>query len=308
MKKTPNTYHHIIPKCYLKNFAVKGKSDFVYVYDKAQNKSYPKPIGKIAGIDDFYTISQDFSDGTFDSKAIEKEYLAKDIEREYSAVLKQTIDSINNHESLSNSLRNNLAVHVAIQFLRTKEVRDKEENVLNDFLPKMINLFKEGLAVEKNDSKIAELGVSYKYDSAMYHFHSSFGNEDVINTFARNIASNYWNFYYSSSPVYYTSRFPIVVNPHDADARPLCLGLTQYGAELSFPISPNIMLVIWDREFFKGKASTDGEIIVATDKDIRKYNWMRYFYAEQVFSHTNDFSALDFIYRIKGKHDSYKYQ
>lgn len=57
MAKEPNTYHHIVPQCYLKNFAVKGKSDFVYVYDKVQNKSYTKAIKDIAGIDDFYTIS-----------------------------------------------------------------------------------------------------------------------------------------------------------------------------------------------------------------------------------------------------------
>ncbi|MDE5560526.1 MAG: DUF4238 domain-containing protein, partial [Bacteroidaceae bacterium] len=227
--------------------------------------------------------------------------------RKYSVVLRQTINTINNRKQLSDNLKNDLSVHIAIQFLRTKEVRDKEENTLNDFLPKIINIFKEGLSVERKDPKIAELDVSYKYDSALYHF-SSFGNEDVINTFARDLASNYWNFYYSSSPVYYTSCFPIIVKPHVLDARPLCLGLTQYGAELSFPVSPNIMLVIWDREYFKEKASTNGKIIVATDKDVRKYNWMRYFYAEQVFSHTNDFSALDFIYWLKDKHDFLKYK
>lgn len=307
MKKTPNTYHHIVPKCYLKNFAVKGKSDFVYIYDKVQNKVYTKPIDKIAGIDNFYTISQDFNDGIFDDKIIEKEYLDKDIERKYSIVLRQIIDTINNRKQLSDSLRTDLAVHVAIQFLRTKEIRDKDEQSSKDFLPKCINLFKEGLSRELKNPNITKLDVSYKYDSAINHFSSSFGNEDIINKFARELTLNYWNFYYSSFPVYYTSRFPIVVNPHVQDVRPMCLGLIQYGAELSFPISPNIMLVIWDREYFKEKASTNGKIIVATDKDVRKYNWMRYFYAEHVFSHTNDFSALDFIYWLKDKHDFFKY-
>ena len=111
----------------------------------------------------------------------------------------------------------------------------------------------------------------------MHHFRSSFGNEEIINIFAGQLASNYWNFYYSPTPVFYTSRFPIVVSPHVPNARPLCLGLTQYGAELSFPISPNIVLVIWEKDYFKEKASTDGNIVVATDEDIRKYNRRDYY-------------------------------
>lgn len=87
MAKEPNTYHHIVPQCYLKIFAVKGKSDFVYVYDKVQNKSYTKAIKDIAGIDDFYKISPEFNDGTFDSKVIETSYLAGDVEGKYSKVL-----------------------------------------------------------------------------------------------------------------------------------------------------------------------------------------------------------------------------
>ena len=308
MAKEPNTYHHIVPQCYLKNFAVKGKSDFVYVYDKVQNKSYTKAIKDIAGIDDFYTISPEFNDGTFDSKVIETSYLAGDVEGKYSKVLNETIESIKNGSQLTDNLKMGLAIHIAIQFLRTKEVREKDEQSLNDFLPDFIELFKEGLSLEKKDPKIAELNISYKYDSAMHHFRSSFGNEEIINIFAGQLASNYWNFYYSTTPVFYTSHFPIVVSPHVPNARPLCLGLTQYGAELSFPISPNIVLVIWEKDYFKEKASTDGNIVVATDEDIRKYNWMRYLYAEQVYSHTNDFSALDFIYKLNGKHEFFKYK
>lgn len=307
MAKEPNTYHHIVPQCYLKNFAVKGKSDFVYVYDKVQNKSYTKAIKDVAGIDDFYTISPEFNDGAFDSKVIETNYLSGNVEGKYSKVLSDTIESIKKEEQISNNLKMGLAIHIAIQFLRTKEVREKDEQLTNDFLPQVIDIFKEGLSLEKNDPQIAKLNISYKYDSAMHHFRTSFGNEDIINTFAGQLVGNYWNFYYSPIPVFYTSHFPIVVSPHVPDARPLCLGLTQYGAELSFPISPNIMLVIWDRVFFKEKASTDCEIIVATDKDIRKYNWMRYLYAEQVYSHTDDFSVLDFVYKLNGKHDFFKY-
>lgn len=308
MAKDPNTYHHITPQCYLRNFAVKGKSDFVYVYDKIQNKSYTKAIKDIAGIDDFYTISSDFNDGTFDAKVIETDYLDRDIERKYSIILNETIENVNNQKKISDRLKYDLAIHIAVQFLRTKEVRDKDEQSLNDFLPEFIKLFKEGLSLEKKDPKIAELDISYKYDSALHHFRSSFGNEEFINTFAGQLVSNCWNFYFSPSPVYYTSRFPIVVSPHVPNARPLCMGLTQYGAELSFPISPNIMLIIWDREFFKEKANTDGNIIVATAKDIRKYNWLTYLYAEQVYSQTNDFSSLDLIYQLEGKHKFFKYQ
>lgn len=306
MAKTPNTYQHVVPKCYLKHFANKDRSDFVYVYDKIRNKTYTQAIDSIGGMDDFYSIKS-ADDGSYDKHVIEKELLAKNLEKEYSDVLGKTIDAISNGVQISDELRNSLAVHLAIQFLRLKEVREKDEELLNEIMPKMIRLFKHGLAIEKNNPQIADLEIDYKYDSTLYHYQSSFGNEDVVNTFAEQLALNYWNFYFSSSPVFYTSTFPIVVKAHVPNVRPLCMGLTQYGAELSFPISSNIMLVIWDREYFQKKSETDGKIIMATDEDIRKYNWMRYFYASQVFSKTNDFSILDFIFMIKGKHEFLKY-
>lgn len=309
MAKTPHIYHHIVPQCYLKHFAIKGagKGVFVYTFDKIQNRSYIQSIDKIAGIDDFYTISKDFNNGA-DNKVIEKEYLSRNVEKEYSDLLGLTIEAINSGKKLSDEIRNGLATHIAIQFLRTKEIREKDEKSLNDIMPKAIRLFQQGLALEKNDPAIAELNISYKYDPAMYHFSSCFGNEELITFFAEQLASNYWNFYYSSEPVYYTSHFPIIVNPHVPNEKPLCLGLTQYGAELSFPLSPNIMLVIWDKEYFNEKAQSDGNIIYATDKDIRYFNWLRYLYAEQVYSYTDDFHTLEIIYELTGKHEFFKYQ
>ena len=308
MAKKPNTYHHIVPQCYLKNFAVKGKNDYVYVYNKRQNKSYTQAISHIGGADNFYTISTYFTDDTFDSKVIEKEYFANYIERKYSEVLEQVISNVSKGLTLTDDLRTGLAVHLVIQFLRSKEVRDKDEDFLNDMLPQMLSLFKEGLALEKNNPEIAKLNLGYQYDPALNHFRSSFGNEEIINTFAAELFKNYWAFYVSGTPVFYTSNFPIVVNPHVQDVRPFCMGLTQYGAELSFPISPTVMLVIWDRHYFKDKAQSNGRIEIPSDKDIRKYNWLRYLYAEQVFSHTNEFTMLDFIYNLEGNHYFFRYQ
>ena len=164
MAKEPNTYHHIVPQCYLKNFAVKGKSDFVYVYDKVQNKSYPKAIKDVGGIDDFYTISPEFNDGTFDSKVIETNYLSGGVEGKYSKVLSDTIESIKKEEKISKNLKMGLAIHIAIQFLRTKEIREKDEQFMNDFLPQVIDLFKEGLSIEKNDPGLIQLPTLIQID------------------------------------------------------------------------------------------------------------------------------------------------
>lgn len=55
------------------------------------------------------------------------------------------------------------------------------------------------------------------------------------------------------------------------------------------------------------KKKLDGHFIEASDKDVRRYNLLRYMYASQhIFSYNNDFSLIDFVYKLKGRHDFYK--
>lgn len=122
-------------------------------------------------------------------------------------------------------------------------------------------------------------------------------------SFAEAIANNIFVFWVSPEKDFYTSDFPIVVSPHIEDVRPMYMGLAQYAGELTMPLSPEIVLSVYDREYFKDKESLDGCFIEADAKEVRRQNLLRYFYASRhVFSYKNDFGLIDFAYQLKGKH------
>ena len=101
---------------------------------------------------------------------------------------------------------------------------------------------------------------------------------------------------------FYTSDFPLVVEPHVDNVRPTYMGLSQYGSELTYPLSPSIVLSVFDRHYFYNKASLDCSFIIANAKEVRRQNMFRYFYAtHHVFSYKKDFSLIDFIYEAEKK-------
>ena len=55
--------------------------------------------------------------------------------------------------------------------------------------------------------------------------------------------------------------------------------------------------------YFKNKGNLDCNFIIADDKEIRRQNMLRYFYASRhIFSYNKDFSLIDFIYTLEGHH------
>lgn len=132
-------------------------------------------------------------------------------------------------------------------------------------------------------------------------------NNETLMTFANAIARNIFVFWISMGNDFYTSDFPIVVSPHVENVRPMYMGLAQYGGELTMPLSPGLALSVYDRSYFKDKEDIDGAFVNADDKEVRRQNYLRYMYATQhVFSYKNDFSLIDFVYQLEGKHPFWK--
>lgn len=305
--KRANTYHHYIPRCYLKHFANgTGKSTFVHLFDKLENKSYTQSISNICGINDLYSISKESCE-TFDSeivnadKVIENEFFSQEVERNYSMILSYTIQSVLSKNCFQKEKKLELAYYIAIQFLRLPDVKKYDSQLAHSLLPQMIELHKQGLFLETGDPKYKDINISYRLDDTINHFKSSYGNNEVVSYFAQRLAQNYWNFIISESNDFYTSDFPVVVNVHDKDATPECMGLTQYGAELSFPVSKSIMLVIWDWRYFSDKKDSDCSIINSTPNLINRYNCLRYLFAKRhLISYANQFDHVRLFYKING--------
>lgn len=322
MSKKSHIKHHYIPQCYLRKFANNNYKN-IYTYDKNSSTSYNAAINSVCCLNNFYRItsnhSYDFYEITSnaseksivneeDELAIECDYFAEHVEPKYNNVLSWLITR--KEECLKDESKNiglsfadklTIANHIVIQYLRLPYQREQTLSMHNSFMDQMIPLLQAAATLETNNPKINELKIGHEFDSALLHATDTFLNEKFVNDFANALANNYWGFLVSPDGNFYTSDFPIIVEPHVPNVRPMFLGLTQYGAEMTFPISNEIVLSIWDREYFSNKAKTDCRFYVIDKKEERRQNHFRYFYARRhVFCYHNDFNLIDFCKIVSG--------
>ena len=71
-----------------------------------------------------------------------------------------------------------------------------------------------------------------------------YADSEFLGELANILADKYWEFYYTDTNQIYTSDYPITLEPHVKDAPNYYEGFGMYGAEISMPISKNIVLVI----------------------------------------------------------------
>jgi hypothetical protein len=196
-----------------------------------------------------------------------------------------------------------IALHLVTQFFRHPQLKD---STVDDYLRMEkagIDMVKCFLAKEKGDESINDLKIDVQCEEPVLHAQLTYLNDEMLMDFANAIASNIWMFLVSNNGDFYTSDFPIVVQPHVKNARPMYMGLAQYGGELTYPLSPSLVLVVFDRVYFKEKEEYDCTFSITDDKEIRRQNMLRYFYANRhVFSSKKDFSLINMIYKIEGHH------
>ena len=166
-----------------------------------------------------------------------------------------------------------------------------------------IDMLKEILAVQTGNEDFRKLEIDVNCEKPALHANLSYLDEKTLMTFANAIANNIFVVRVSKESDLYTSDFPVVVSPHVQNARPMYMGLAQYGGELTMPLSPSLTVSIYDNNYFKDKKDMDGSFIEADAKEIRRQNLLRYMYATRhVFSFKNDFSLIDSYFKLYGEH------
>ncbi|ERK39889.1 PF14022 family protein [Segatella baroniae F0067] len=305
---------HYIPRCYLKRFSDNDKS--LFTYDKLQSKVYPASMMSVCCEDDMYSISDSYVEknnkkygNNLNRLSIEHDHFANLIEPNLSQLL-QSIDVIKDEwisgkeqYRLQFEEKRELALHLVTQFFRHPLLKD---STVDDYLRMEragIDMVKYFLAKEKGDESINNLEIDIECEAPVLHAQLTYLDDETLMDFANAIANNIWMFLVSENDDFYTSDFPIIVEPHVKNARPMYMGLAQYGGELTFPLSPTLMIVVFDRGYFKEKEKYDCTFSIATDKEIRRQNMLRYFYAKRhVFSAKKDFKLIDMIYKLEGHH------
>ncbi len=309
---------HYIPRCYLRRFS--GNERSIHTYDKIHCKKYNASLMSVCCEDDLYTMSEEYvkennekGESVINRLTIETDHFAHTQEPLYDQFLGQ-IDEIKEewvtgkgHYRLQFLEKREFALHIITQYFRMPQIGDV---MVDDFLRMEkagIDMVKEIMAVLTGNEEYRKLEVGVKCEKPALHANLSYLDNGTLMTFANAIANNIFVFWISKGNDFYTSDFPIVVSPHVENTRPLYMGLAQYGGELTMPLSPSLTVSIYDRTYFKDKAEMDGSFVEASDKEVRRQNFLRYMYATRhVFSYKNDFSLIDFVYQLEGKHPFWK--
>ena len=298
-----NIKHHFIPQCYLRKFSNTEKS--IWTYDKINSKIYNSAIDNVCCIDNFYKLSEKYlrnnPQDVDKALTIECDYFSYYIEPEYNMLINKLISNKDTwlidktkDKAFSKDQKKAFSRHIVIQYFRLKETRDIISSAYDNSMPKLMDIFKELVAQTENDPKINEVDINIDYDPALLHANHSFLNDKLVSDFSNALSENYWSFLVSKNSRFYTSDYPIVVEPHVPDVIPENLGLTQYGAELTFPITKDILVTIWDKRYFADKKDLDCLFYFIDSKEERRQNSFRYFYAKRhVFSFHNDFKLID---------------
>lgn len=310
---------HYIPRCYLRQFSNNNKKS-IYTYDKQHSKKYNASLMSVCCEDDIYTFSEEFvkrnkeeGNCTINRLSIETDHFAHTVEPLYIQLLNQ-INKIKeewvtgkDHYTLNFYEKKELALHIVTQYFRLPQIGDTLVDNYIRMERASIDMMKELMAKQTNNDDYKKIKINPTCEKPALHANLSYLDNETLMMFANAIANNIFVFWISKGNDFYTSDFPIVVSPHVENVRPMFMGLAQYGGELTMPLSPGLALSVYDRSYFKNKEDIDGAFVNADDKEVRRQNYLRYMYASQhIFSYNNDFSLIDFVYKLKGRHDFYK--
>lgn len=273
---------HFIPQCYLKNFSENEK--FVFIYSKTnKNKGYAQSIAKTAYKDYFYAIPEKYLNKALstniDSNFIEKNILAEKIETLYSELLKKILKSASAYithdkkeEVFNTEERDLFAALIAIQYLRMPNIRDKywgahqkAQEERNEIVAAFKKVYKdidcsEAIAMNRDD------------DYAPVMHSELFLDEELIASIQDILIKKIWKYRIATNGTVFTSDNPILLKPHLKNQPEFYEGFAMRGFEIIFPISKNIILTIWDDEYFPDYTSENNEFSILTDAELRQYN------------------------------------
>lgn len=297
--------HHYVPVCYLKQFAYE-KDNIVHVYDKITNKSFSKNIKDICYENDFYSLSYRYLNSqknmSLNPLSIEEDYFAESIEYDFDKDLEwirkealSNYEADNHYMELTDESKFIIAKHVVIQYLRTPFIRDvtiAEEKRIEE---KMIRLFKNGLAIENNTPSISELSLDVEIDNVSCHATNTYLDNEYVNRIAKHLAKSYWHFYYSPQAEFYSSDNPVtIIHRNKEKTIGKDYGLTDYGAEVSFPLNPWLLLTIYDYQYFRVYNGTDGLFEEAVKEHIDYCNVCQIAFSNRfIFNKSGDFTIAN---------------
>lgn len=301
---------HYVPQCYLCHWGYQKKNQtYVYVYDKESRKSYPTNIKNIASERFFYDIDfskilsdekkqQIFDEGIDINKLDDGQYiehfLSEKVEGRFSAILKEKIDriasmnawEIKNCFAFSESEKADFSFHLALLMIRVKAMR----RLLLETSNSIQSMLTDMGATEQNINK-------YRIDESILPLIQAqmITDFEKISQFAIYYNNLTWVLLINKTNIpFFTSDNPISRIAHKYHYMIPLSGLDSKGIEVYLPLSPNVLLLMYDGAYHNYAVGTDRSIgVLDNTKFIRYYNHNTVMQSEKwIISPNNDFSHI----------------
>jgi hypothetical protein len=306
---------HYVPQCYLKNFTTHSK---IFVYDKISKRSLSLKGMNVKNVAS-ETYFNDFPEevlpaeirGKRESQLIENNFSA--LEVDFCKILGNVITAYNNQNKaninsiflLDQETKQKLSYFLMLQIIRTRNFRNTMKRVFEDVDTLLNKLQKvrpdyKPLPDEYVEPLPGELDNSIDIESfianepsthsqkqhLIYMFNKlNRGNNEEI---TKALAEHTWIIGVNPTTLpLCTSDNPVVINKYQNFGS----GLTSIGVQIAYPISPQLILILFESSFWKDLKSHDRECLNLSEKLVNIYNKLQLTQCtRQVYSSTNDFS------------------
>ncbi len=259
---------HYVPRFLLKNFA-HGQKPKIFVYDKSNDRQFHTNIRNVAAERGFYDLDVQGATLTMEPGLADLEATASKAVRRL--IQQQNLKAMEKHEIMV------LAVFMAVQFVRTKELRLRFEQLVSSFTQKLRDMgisekeIQDSMGTEASVAEDKVFGLSFLQEAKAFVPH--FLNKAWL--LLRNTTNN---------PLFISDN-PIVLH-NELNHRPYGnLGVAVRGIEIYFPVSStlclNLLCPTTAREFmttYESLTMTDPAASGSGDRTMRELAMAKAFY------------------------------
>ena len=250
--------HHFVPVCYLNRF--KQDDGHIHCYSKKRNNEYACGVDVVCELPYFYKITQESWWSTFE---IEKDFFCSNVESPLGPMItniEQSIKSSLANDSsiakiiLNEETRRSIASMIFIQFYRTPRFKNYYEGK---------KLIRQGISSVTHDFTKEEI-----LDPVLVHALSTYLNPHMLKKVVSYLVGGQWVFRYSDEKVFLTSDNPVVWIPlKGPQPERFTIGnIDESKCFLYYPITPNIVLEIFDKDT-KGLPSDFDNLIIRAESE-----------------------------------------
>jgi hypothetical protein len=265
--------HHFVPVCYLNHFK---QGRHIHSFSKKRDKEYFCGADAVCELPYFYKITQKSWWKTFE---FEKDFFSVNVESHLGPMITKIEESIKDLLAengsmekiiLSEETRRSIASMIFIQFYRTPRFKNYYEGK---------KLIRQGISSITHEFTKEEIS-----DPVLVHALSTYLNPQMLNKVVSYLIGGQWVFRYCEEPVFLTSDNPVVWIPLKGPKQErFTIGnIDDSKCFLYYPITPNIVLEIFDKDTKNLPPDFDNLVIRADAERIAGINLNTIINAEDI--------------------------